>query len=112
MDTDKSIKIIQALANGIDPITGEEFPAESAYQEAQTVRALFEAISALEIVKKSGDKRKNLPCNAGKAWEAEEDQRLISAFDGGKSIKGIAEEHLRTEVAINSRLIMHGKIQR
>jgi hypothetical protein len=114
MDTDKSLEIIHALANGIDPHTGEEYSADSPYQHPQTVRALFMAVEALERsrerAKKNEDRKNGLPGNAGKAWETEEDQRLLSTFEG-KSIKEIAEMHQRTESAIVSRLLMHDKIK-
>ena len=48
MDTDKSLEIIQALANGVDPHTGEEYSADSAYQQAETLQALTIAMQALE----------------------------------------------------------------
>lgn len=111
MDTDKSLEIIQALSNGVDPHTGDKYPAESPYQNPETVRALFMAIQALERAKKYEDRLRKLPGNAGKAWVDEEDQRLIFAFDAGKSIMEIAEKHQRTEFAINARLTKHGKIQ-
>jgi len=115
METDKSLEIIHALANGVDPHTGEEYSADSPYQHPQTVRALFMAVEALERsrerAKKADDRQKRLPGNAGKAWETEEDQRLLTTFDGGKSIREIAEMHQRTESAILSRLIMHDKIK-
>jgi len=115
MDIKQSLEIINALANGIDPHTGEEYSADSSYQHPQTVRALFMAVEAMEQLKerakKAEDRQKRLPGNAGKAWEADEDQRLLTAFDGGKSIKEIAEEHQRTESAIFSRLMIHDKIK-
>jgi len=48
---------------------------------------------------------------AGKPWADEEDQRLVKAFDSGKTIKQLAEEHERTESSICSRLVRHGKIR-
>lgn len=111
MDTDMSLEIIRALANGVDPHTGDEYTADSPYQHPQTIRALFMAIQALERTKKSDNRQRRLPCNAGKAWADEEDDRLVAAFDSGKSTKQIAEAHQRTEGAIRSRLVKHGKIQ-
>ncbi|MFI3156573.1 MAG: hypothetical protein QX199_10485 [Methylococcaceae bacterium] len=111
MDTASSLEIIRALANGVDPHTGEELPADSPYQHPQTIRALFVAIQALEQLKKSGVRQQRLPDNAGKAWTDEENHQLISAFDSGKTIKQLAEEHQRTEGAIRSRLIKQGRIQ-
>jgi hypothetical protein len=73
------------------------------------------AVEALERsrerAKKAEDRQKGLPGNAGKAWEADEDQRMLTTFGGGKSIREIAEMHQRTESAILSRLIMHDKIK-
>jgi len=110
MDTAKSLEIIRTLANGVDPYTGEEYPIDSPYQHPQTIRALFVAVQALERVKKAGDWQRQLPDNAGKAWEDEEDQRLVSAFDSGKSSKQLAEDHQRT-ASIRSRLLKLGKLQ-
>jgi hypothetical protein len=100
MNTEKSLEIIQALANGIDPHTGEEYSADSPYQHPQTVRALFLAIDSMERSKKADERMKRLPGNAGKAWAEEEDQRLVKAFDSGKTYKQLAEEHERTESSI------------
>lgn len=115
MDTDKSLEIIHALSNGIDPHTGEEYSADSPYQHPHTVRALFMAIEAMEQSKERAKaaeaRQKRFPVNAGKAWAEEEDQRLIFGFDAGKKIKQLAEEHKRTESSICSRLVKHGKIQ-
>ena len=111
LNSDKSLEIIRALANGVNPYTGEEYPADSPYQQAETIRALFAAIQALERTKKADDRQHQLPVNAGKSWTDEEDLRLITAFETGKTIKQLAEEHQRTEGSIRSRLIKHGKIQ-
>ena len=111
MDTDKSLEIIRALANGVDPNTGEEYAVDSPYQHPQTILALFMAIKALERAKKADDRQRRLPSNAGKAWVDEEDRRLVAAFDSGKTTKQLAEEYQRTESSIRSRLIKHGKIQ-
>jgi hypothetical protein len=43
-----ALRILHALANGTDPLTGEIFAADSPYQRAETVRALYAAIHALE----------------------------------------------------------------
>jgi hypothetical protein len=111
MDIENSLKIIQALAGGCDPYSGEEYPADSPYQQAETVRALFMAKEALERNKMADERLRNLPGNAGKAWEAEEDSRLLAAFDSGKTIELLAKDHERTKGSICARLVKHGKIQ-
>ena len=42
MNQAEALSVIRSLANGVDPESGEVFPAESAYQRAQTVRARSE----------------------------------------------------------------------
>ena len=106
----EALKIIRALADGIDPHTGEVFPDDSPYQNAQTVRALFTAIDALETVAKRKEKRKNVPERAGKPWDDDESRLLIKRFDEGAPVSEIAREHKRTTGAIKSQLLKLGKI--
>ena len=40
MDEQKALNIVTALANGVNPQTGEVFPGDSPYQSAEIVRAL------------------------------------------------------------------------
>jgi hypothetical protein len=91
MDADKSLEIINALTNGVDPHTGEEYSTDSPYQHPQTKEALLMAIQALERTKKAENRLRQLPRNAGKAWEEEEDRRLLVAFDSGTAIWQLAE---------------------
>lgn len=48
MNLEKALEIIKVLADGIDPFTGEVFPPDSPYQNADMVRALHIAIDAME----------------------------------------------------------------
>jgi hypothetical protein len=96
----KTIEIIKALSQGIDPYTGEIYPPDSPYQHPDTIRALFEAINALEKMAERSKMQESLPENAGKAWSAEEDKLLIEQFDKGVSIRELSGDHKRTEGAI------------
>ena len=109
MDTEQSLKIIQELSQGVDPHTGEPIAEESPTQHPLTRQALIDAAQALARVRKSEDRQRQLPGNAGKAWAAEEDQRLVAAFDSGKGTKQLAQDHGRTEGSICARLVKHGK---
>jgi len=40
MDTDRAIEIVQNLADGVDPYSGERFASDSPYQQADAVRVL------------------------------------------------------------------------
>ena len=109
MDTDTALEIIRALADGIDPLTGEVFPDDSIYQQPQVIRALFTAMQVLEYQQKRGERQRQLPHKAGIAWATEEDEKLSEAFDQGKSIQELARMHERTHGAIQSRLVKLGK---
>lgn len=110
MEEHKALEVIRALADGVDPYTGEVFPVDSPYQNAQTVRALFTAIDALETAVKRKERRRNLPERAGKPWDNDESKLLIKRFDEGVLISEIAREHKRTIGAIQSQLLKMGKI--
>jgi len=112
MDKSKAITIIEALANGTDPITGEIFPPNSPYQQVDVVRALFMASDALKKVKD-----KNAPPvqgleNRGKPWDEAEDEKLKDAFLEGKTIDELAKIHMRTRGSIHARLEKHQFIDR
>lgn len=112
MDKYKAISIVEALANGNDPITGEVFPPESPYQNIEVVRALFMATEALKKVKdKNAPPVKGLE-NKGKPWSEAEDDKLKNAFLEGSSIEELAKTHLRTAGSIHSRLEKHRFIDR
>jgi hypothetical protein len=100
--------IIGALANGIDPYTGEPVPGGGPLTNPDTIKALRAASAALEgpIEKKPRD----LPQHAGKAWDRDEEEQLAHRFEAGEPMAAIARAHGRTAGAIKSRLIRLGKI--
>ena len=105
-------QIVEVLANGIDPATGEVLPDDSALSNPHVIRALFIAAKALELMAAAKPARPAAaaPGNAGKAWTEEEDHRLLAAFDGGAPVAELARTHERTTGAINSRLIRLGRL--
>lgn len=104
-------KIIESLANGIDPDTGEILPAQSTFNSPQVIRALFVAGKALDSVAKRAERNNSLPGNAGRSWSDEEDKELLALFDGGTPSKQIAARHGRTQGAIAARLVRLGRIK-
>jgi len=110
MEQSEALEIIKLLSEGIDPETGEVLEEDSVYNKPQIIRALFIAVSALERVHKIENKKSALPVNAGKPWATEEDDKLIKAFDRGKSISALSQSHSRTKGAISARLVRLGKI--
>src|SRR5450759_1311250 len=110
-----ALKIIQQLANVIDPHSGEVFRADSPYQHPDTVRSLFIALRALEGEGQPAPRQRaagneNAPQNAGKPWSGDEDKTLARAFDVGKQIPELAVQHQRSRFAIETRLAKLGKI--
>ena len=105
-------QVLEVLARGIDPETGEVLPQDSPINSPHVIRALFMAAMALE---QAGDKpvrpKAEGPGKAGKSWSPEEDQRLLAAFDAGTDVPALAKLHERTNGAIRARLIRHGRLQ-
>ena len=109
MELQAARQIIDTLAQGIHPVTGEVMPEDSPYNAPPVIRALFAVSQALEgaPVAKS---RKELPPNAGKPWVAQEDGKLESAFAAGIDLRDIAQELGRTTWAVEARLVKLGKL--
>ncbi len=103
--------IIDALANGIDPETGEVLLAQSTFNHPQVIRALFVAVAALDRSLKRAERSKALPENAGRSWSENEDKELLALFDSGTPAKEIAQKHGRTLGSIASRLVRLGRIK-
>jgi len=110
MDEIKALAIVAALADGINPHTGEEFPADSPYQTVDIVRALLLASRALEARTKAQSRNTRAPANAGKRWTADEDAKLLARFDAGDSVSELARAHGRTPAGIQARLERHGRL--
>ena len=122
MNKEQTLRILNALANGIHPATGEKFGADSPYQHPDTVRALFEAMRAVEgagpaapasssTSAPAAERRPAMPeSGSGSRWTSEEEQRLASAFDSGRTVDELARAHNRSRAAIEARLVRLGKM--
>jgi hypothetical protein len=112
MEPDSAKEIIRSLADGRDPATGAQFPPDSPYQQAETVRALHMALEAMQ----GGQPRQERPVDPnrpqiGKNWTREEEDRLVTAFKARKPIPEIATAHGRTTGGITARLVKLGLIE-
>lgn len=111
MSPSEAKQIVESLANGIDPETGEILQAQSVFNYPSVIRALFVAVKALEGEQKRLERAKALPDNAGRPWSEHEDKELLALFDSNISIEDIAKKHGRTRGAITSRLVRLGRIK-
>ena len=105
MQIQQVISILDSVAAGVDPHTGQPLPHDL-FQSPEVIPAFA---AAAEILR-SGGTRRPRPQAAGARWTDEEDARLATEFDGGTSVAEIARLHGRTPGAINSRLVTLGKI--
>jgi hypothetical protein len=110
-------QIIDTLAQGIHPVTGEAMPEDSPYNAPPVIRALHTVARALEgaagepaAEKPPARARPAPPVNAGKAWTDEEDATLVAGFDGGADLRQLATTLGRTRFGIEQRLIKLGKM--
>jgi hypothetical protein len=110
MDQRQALAIVRSLANGVDPETGEVFPATSAYQRPNTVRALYEAAAALEKQERFNRRRLTMPPKTGEPWSEDEDRKLLAGFDSGRALQELAASHERTMGAVRARLLKYGRI--
>lgn len=109
MELHTARQIIDTLARGIHPVTGEVMPEDSPYNAPPVIRALFAVSQALDGAAPAKPRRQ-LPPNAGKPWVSQEDGKLESAFAAGIDMKQIAEELGRTMWAVEARLVKLGKL--
>lgn len=124
MEREQTLRILNALANGVHPATGEQFAADGPYQHPDTVRALFQAMRAVEggtapaaaaaaapAATPAPARKPALPqTGSGSRWNAEEEQRLANAFDAGRTVDELARAHGRSRAGIEARLVRLGKM--
>jgi hypothetical protein len=111
----QALRILNALANGVHPATGEVFVSDSPYQHPDTVRALFEAVKCMQSLKppvqqSQGKQTDSVPGNTFVRWTSNEEQRLVAGFDSGKTTAELAKLHNRSRAAVEARLLKLGKI--
>ena len=82
MDIQRAKELLTALADGLDPLTGEVLPSDHVCNKGDIVRALHCVLEALPRGLK-----KPLPANNGKPWTEKADQELCSLFDSGMTKK-------------------------
>jgi hypothetical protein len=115
MESSEALRIVRALADGVNPVTGETLAAESIFQQPQTIRALERAVTALESRADTRDK-KPFPeiepirlLDPTQPWRAEEDERLCMEFYRSIDFESIAERLGRSKSAVIQRLMKLGK---
>ena len=114
MQIQQVISILDSVAAGVDPKTGEAIPHDL-FHSPDVIRALFTAANALRTKGSAmpaapAPVSKSRPQSAGARWTEQEDTLLCNEFDSGVAVAEIARLHGRTTGAINSRLVKLGKV--
>ena len=102
------LKILEALAEGLDPHTDELLPDGHVLNRSDVVRALMRTTTTLQALHNGTSKRN--PPNAGLPWTEAEEQNLAKGFEEGLPMTRLASIHGRTTGAIRSRLLRLGLI--
>ena len=107
MDITRAKEIISALAEGVDPTTGEVLPDNSVCNKGEIVRAFYAVLNHLD------EKRsmKNIPANAGKPWAKEDEDLLVNFYRSGTPKREICKALQRTESGVAARLVHLGIIE-
>ncbi|MCD8190770.1 MAG: hypothetical protein LUD78_11280 [Clostridiales bacterium] len=105
MELKRAKEILELLADGTDPLTGEQLPDDHVCNKPDVVRALHTVLRNV-----SEKKKRNLPANAGQPWTEEADNALRDMYFRGCTNQEIQNFFQRTEGAISSRLVKLGLI--
>lgn len=105
MEINRAKEIITALAEGIDPTTGELLDENNVCNKAEVVRAFYTILQNLKAKPK-----KELPENAGKPWTESEEKVLLELYNEGLTKKEISQHLGRTLGSISSRLLRLGGV--
>jgi DNA-binding NarL/FixJ family response regulator len=108
MEIQEALKIMRALAGGVNPQTGEVLETDSICRIPQNVKALNRALSALVIAE---ERERNKPAKAWKYWTREEEAQICEELRKGTDFQQIAKTHNRSVGSIIARLVKLGKIR-
>lgn len=106
MDIARAKELVSALADGVDPFTGEVFPRDHICNHPDIIRALHQMLDLIPESKK----KTSIP-NAGKVWSQEEQDRLVDEFHSGMKLSEMAKEHGRSRGSIETKLARLGLIE-
>ena len=106
MELARAKELLTALADGIDPFTGEVFPRDHVCNQPDMIRALHCALQALPA-----ERKRETPPNAGQPWSREETVSLQAEFQMGKTTSEMARIHGRSRGSIEAKLANLGLIE-
>ena len=106
MDITRAKEIVSALAEGVDPTTGEVLPAEHICNNVEVVRAFYALLQQEVPISK-----KKTPENSGKKWTEDDDKLLKELFERGVKKSQLQKTFMRSRASIEARLVKLGLIE-
>jgi hypothetical protein len=116
MELFKAKQTLEALADGIDPGSGEVLPAESPYNDPSVIRALFVVLDSIRLPRMTVEQKQQVnlhegrPKNFGLPWTSEMKDEAASCFEKGSSIDELAMSLGRTRGAVVAELVRQGLV--
>lgn len=116
MDLEQANKVLQLLADGYDPMTGEQLPSDHLINRREVVAALnmvsayFEITSNPKLTKKLA--KDNQPPNHGAPWSEKDEEFVKMQFTEGKTATDIGKLLGRSRGSICSKLKGLGLVER
>ena len=105
MDITRAKEIIELLADGVNPLTGEVLSANDSCNQVEVVKALHTVLKHMSSISKVHPAE-----NAGKPWSPEDEEILCKMYDSRCTIKEMCNRFGRTKGSITARLVHLGKI--
>jgi len=106
MDIPETLKIMRALANRVNPSTGNTIQGDSTGRQPQLIKALHRAIGPI-VQEEKREQRK--PTNRFRSWTRAEDAQVCEELRSGKDFHESAKAHHRAVASILARLVKPGK---
>ena len=103
-------KLMEKLAQGMDPIRNMALPEDSPYRHPELLAAFRYVLTMRDPKESSRKQPREGAVNHGKAWKTEEKKRLAESFKEGISLKQLALEHGRTVGSVRGELIKQGLV--
>lgn len=117
MNNEQALATVNALAAGINPLSGEHFPPDSPYNHPLVIRSLFwllqNSANPLPAAKKSPEDKQQanlnagLPINHGLPWQEAQVVQAIEQFKTNTPISVIASQLGRKSTSVVSLLFKH-----
>lgn len=109
MDNLSAAKILEAMLNGVHPVTGESLPDDHLCCDPSIMRALYTAIRALEAERHNAPSASVADKKAAVLlWTEKDDLDLTDACSRGLSADVLSQKMQRSETSIRNRMVYLG----